>query len=226
MKTNIFILTAILVLTGFAANSQSNGASFGIRGGINFQNFNGKDINGDKLSMNMVTRFNVGAVVEIPIAADFYVQPGLLFTTKGAKSTDHFLGMDMSAEYNLSYIEMPVNLLYKPLLGNGHLLLGFGPYLAYAVGGKATFVIENNSTVNDIVFTKEYESDNPYEYKYFRHFDYGANFLFGYEIAKGLSAQLNAQLGLAQINANNTTYPDNKTMFKNTGFGISLGYNF
>ena len=37
---------------------------------------------------------------------------------------------------NLSYIEIPVNLLYKPVVGNGKLLLGFGPYIAYGIGGK------------------------------------------------------------------------------------------
>jgi hypothetical protein len=226
MKTRIIFLLAALLLFGVSANSQSDGISFGLRGGLNMQNISGKDLNGDKLELSLVPRFHVGAVVAIPVAPDFYFQPGLLFSTKGAKSSTDFLGMAMAAEYNISYIEMPLNFLYKPVLGNGHFFLGFGPYIAYGIGGKAKFIINDTSTEEDLVFTNEYQSVSPYDWKYFKRLDYGGNIFFGYELSGGLSLQLNAQLGLAKINADNTTLPDGKSEFRNTGFGLSLGYNF
>jgi hypothetical protein len=172
----------------------------------------------------MVPRFHLGVVAGIPVAPDFYFQPGLSFTTKGAKSKDQFLGLDMSAEYNLSYFELPLNFLYKPVLGNGHFFLGFGPYLAYGIGGKAKFTIENTSTEDKIVFAKDYNSQNPYDWKYFKHLDYGGNIFFGYELNSGISLQVDTQLGMAKINSEKT--PSSKTEFRNTGFGLSVGYNF
>jgi hypothetical protein len=226
MKNKTLFLLAALILFGVSANSQTTGISFGLRGGVNLQNINGKDLNGNQLELSMVPRFHIGAVVGIPVAPNFYFQPGLLFSTKGAKSENQFLGLDMSAEYNISYIELPLSFLYKPKVGKGHFFLGFGPYLAYGIGGKAKSVIENVSSEENIKFTNEYESLNPYDWKYFKHLDYGGNLFFGYELNSGLSLQLNTQLGLAKINADNSTLPNNESEFRNTGFGLSLGYNF
>lgn len=225
MKFKILFIIAVLLISGYTASSQSEGTSFGLRGGVNFQNINGKDMNGDKLTLDMVPRFNVGAVVDVPVAPDFYFETGLLYTTKGAKSKDNFLGMNMSAEYNLSYLELPLNLLYKPLLGKGHLLLGFGPYVAYGLGGNSKYVINNVSSEQKIVYSNEFASVNLYDQE-FEHLDYGGNLFFGYQMSNGISLQLNTQLGMAKINAKNTTYPNSETSFKNTGFGLSLGYNF
>jgi hypothetical protein len=226
MKSKNVFLIAILVMFGFSAMAQqTEGISFGLRGGVNFQNINGKDASGDKLELDMISGFNGGVVVEIPVAPEFFFQSGLLYTTKGTKAPENFLGPTMTGEYNLSYIELPLNLLYKPLLGQGHLLLGFGPYVAYGIGGKAKFTSALGTDEWDIEWADEYSSALHYG-QYFKRLDYGANLFFGYELANGLSAQLNTQFGLAKINADNTTYPDDDTSFKNTGFGISLGYMF
>ncbi|HCY40343.1 MAG TPA: PorT family protein [Prolixibacteraceae bacterium] len=225
MKFKILFIMAVLLISGYTASSQSKGISFGLRGGVNFQNINGTDMNGDKLELDMVPRFNVGAVVDIPVAPDFYFETGLLYTTKGAKAKDDFLGLNMSAEYNLSYLELPLNFLYKPLLGKGHLLLGFGPYVAYGLGGNSEYVINNVTSEQKIVYSNEFASANPYDQE-FKHLDYGGNLFFGYQLSNGISLQLNTQLGMAKINAKNTTYPNSETSFKNTGFGFSLGYNF
>jgi hypothetical protein len=90
------------------------------------------------------------------------------------------------------------------------MVLGFGPYAAYAVGGKT----KNPDT--DIEF-----GDQPDEWK---RFDAGANLLAGYEFSNKLSFQLNAGLGLIRLN--NRADGDSKSSVKNTGFGISLGYRF
>lgn len=226
MKNKNLSLIAIFVLLGFSALSQEmEKATFGLRGGINFQNINGKDANGNNPKFDLVTRFNAGVVADIPVAPEFYFQPGLLYTTKGAKSSGNFLGANTNGEYNISYLELPLSLLYKPLLGQGHLLLGFGPYAAYGLGGKAKFEVANVSDKRDIVFAKNYSSVLHYG-QYFKRMDFGGNLFFGYELSNGFSVQLNTQLGLVKINADNTTYPNDNTSFKNTGFGISIGYMF
>jgi hypothetical protein len=57
-----------------------------------------------------------------------------------------------------------------------------------------------------------------------KRFDAGGNLLAGYEFANKLSFQLNAQLGL--VNINPEISGSDKTKYRNTGFGVSLGYRF
>jgi hypothetical protein len=206
MKMRI-VIVAVLAFLVTANGFAQEDISLGVRAGVNFQNLTGKYSNGDKYSNKLIAAFNGGANVEIPVATDFYVQPGLLFSTKGAKTKD---GLD--SKINLSYLELPVNFLYKPELGNGKLLIGFGPYAALAVGGKYKI----GSTKTNVVFGKD-----PGKIK---RLDAGANFLAGYEFSNKLSFQLNSGLGL--VNLTNRTPGDGKSSLKNVGFGVSAGYRF
>lgn len=204
MKRMLLLACSAIVISCTSLMAQST--TFGVRGGVNFYNLNGKDSDGDKVDGKLRTGFNVGANVEIPVGIDFYVQPGLLFQMKGAKAKD------FPTDISLSYLEIPVNFIYKPELGSGRVILGFGPYAAYAVGGK----FKLGSQEEDIEF-----GDQPGELK---RFDAGANFLAGYEFSNKLSFQLNAGLGL--LNIANRPDGDDESSVKNTGFGVSLGYRF
>mgnify|MGYP001596195738 CR=1 FL=1 len=124
MKKKLIVLSAAFFLAAAALQAQ---VVFGLLGGVNFQNLNGKDNNGDKLENDMIIGFHAGANVQIPIAPEFYFQPGLLFTTKGAKNSYGSL----TGTFKLSYIELPLNMVYKALLGKGNIMLGFGPYIIY-----------------------------------------------------------------------------------------------
>ena len=223
-KVSLIAISALCLLTtGALAQSKSvevGGTTFGVRAGLNFQNINGRDGADNKLENKMVPGFHVGVNAEIPVAPEFYVQPGLLFTTKGAKYEPGVLG---EPKVRLSYIEVPVNVLYKPVVGNGKLLLGFGPYVAYGIGGNV------NTDQGDIKVKfkgKVTESIFEQDAVYYKPFDAGANFVFGYEFNNRFSTQLNAQLGLVNINSDNDAFPDSDARSANTGFGVSVGYRF
>ena len=203
MKTKTFIVALLATASSTAIYAQS-ATTFGIRAGVNFHNLNGKDFNDDKLENKLKTGFHAGVNAEIPVGIDFYLQPGLLFTTKGAKAE---VG---DTKINLSYLELPINFVYKPELGEGRMILGFGPYAAYALSGEV------KDPDSDIEF-----GDQPNEWK---RSDAGANLLAGYEFSNNLSFQLNAGLGLTRLN--NRPDNDNNSSIKNTGFGVSLGYRF
>ncbi|HYH13572.1 MAG TPA: porin family protein [Flavisolibacter sp.] len=185
--------------------------TFGIRAGVNFQTLNGEDADGNELEYNISTGFHAGLNAEIPVGSGFYVQPGVMYSLKGAELANN------RNKIRLSYVEVPVNLVYKPILGTGNMILGFGPYVGFGVDGK----YEVNNTGRDIDFVGEYEPNN--NTLQLRRLDGGANFLAGYEFANKVSFQLNAQLGLLNIRPEN--YP-NDSKLKNTGFGVSLGYRF
>jgi len=210
MIAKLFSLILLFILSGsmaFAGGPVGSKTSFAVLGGVNLQNLNGKDVGGNKLENDMLIGFHAGVNLQLPVAPEFYFQPGLMFSTKGAKNS--------TTSYKLSYIELPLNFVYKALVGKGYFMLGFGPYVAYGIGGT------------DIEFKKTVESGDSDAIKYFKPFDAGANLFFGYELPAGLFLQLNTQLGLLDINPeDNRITGDNESSLKNTGYGISLGYRF
>jgi hypothetical protein len=211
MKTRLLLFVLILIIAPSLVLAQK--PSFGILGGINFQNLNGKDAGGDKLENTLLIGFHAGVNAQIPVAPDFYFQPGLLFTTKGAK--------DNTIKTKLSYLELPLNLVYKGSLGKGFVLLGFGPYLGYAIGGK---LVPESGSSTDIEFKNVVEAGDLGTF--YKAFDAGANVFAGYEMENGIFFQLDTQLGLLKINPEDKRITDDKTLIKNTGFGLSVGYRF
>ncbi|MEO6190600.1 MAG: porin family protein [Saprospiraceae bacterium] len=215
MKFNTVILFIVsIVICNFTIAQTAHRLSFGIQGGVNFQNLNGSDENGVKMKNGLIPGFNVGPTVEIPIAPDMYFQTAILLSTKGANIKNTI----SNPKVRLSYIEMPFHFLYKALLGNGHVLIGLGPYIAYGISAGT-----NNSLVK---FKNTVEITDPLEVFYYNKFDAGADLFFGYEFSNSVSFRLNTQLGLLNIKTADDRFQSDKSTSKNTGFGLSLGYRF
>lgn len=225
MKTHRILIALFLMFSAQIASAQNDDGtktSFAFLGGINFQNLNGKDYDGDKLENDMIIGYHAGVNIQIPIVPEFYFQPGLLFSTKGAKNTDG----SVTSTYKLSYIELPLSMVYRAALSNGFIMVGFGPYLGYGIGGKATFEGESLSLETDIEFTNTVETSDPLLAAYFRAFDAGGNIFFAYEFNGGIFFQLNTQIGMLKINPEDKRISNDESAVKNTGFGFSLGYRF
>lgn len=219
MKTKLFSFAMIFILSASLSMAQSNKAkmSFAVLGGVNFQNLNGKNNNGDKLEYDMILGYHAGVNIQIPIAPEIYFQPGLLYTTKGAK-----INGTSTTTIKLSYVEVPLNLVYKGSLGKGFVMFGFGPYIGYGLGGKVIY----ESGSENIEFKKVVKTGDPLTVTYIKPFDAGGNIFAGFEMAGGLFLQVDAQLGMLKINPEYEGFTDNKTAVKNTGFGLSIGYRF
>jgi hypothetical protein len=220
MKTKLLFILIIFLIPMAAVTAQ--GTAFGILGGINFQNLYGKNYDGDQLDNKLLTGFHAGFNVQIPVAPEFYFQPGLMFSTKGAK----YEGTLVNTTTNLSYIELPLNFVYKGALGNAFVLLGFGPYVGYAVKGKVTTDVGSISNESDITFRNKVEIGDPLTVNYYKALDAGANLFFGVETASGLFALLNTQLGLVEINPEYEMLNNDQSAIKNIGFGFSVGFRF
>lgn len=201
MKRIVLLTVASFLAFGITAGAQG----LGVNAGVNFFNQTRKS-NGNKVDdLKMLTGFHIGVDYEIGVAPDFYFAPGLQFSTKGT-NVDF---VDTKAVMN--YFEVPLNLVYKPLLGDGNLIVNFGPYLGYAISGK----YKNDIADTDIEFGSD-DTDN------YKPFDMGANIGFGYQLGMGLSFKLNAQLGLINILPDG----DSDNLVKNNGFAFSVGYRF
>src|ERR1044072_8141905 len=132
MNSKVLLIALTTTISALSLKAQDK-TTIGVRAGINFQNITGKDAAGNKIDNKIKAGINIGLNAEVPIAEDFYVQPGILFSTKGAKDKTY-----RKINVRLSYLEIPINILFKPELGDGKLLLGFGPYIGIAVGGSFT----------------------------------------------------------------------------------------
>lgn len=202
----------LLLMTSLSYTMHSQ-ITYGVQAGVNFQNINGKDLTGEKLENDLAIGFNVGVNAQMPLVPDFYIQPVLLYSVKG--SNLDIPGFD--EEVRLGYAELSLNLLFKPMVGTGHFMLGFGPYFAYGItAGKDQ---------NKVHYQNSVELTDDLSDVYLKRFDAGGNLFFGYEFANNLSFQVNTQLGLVNILPD---YPvqDSDANFKNTGFGLSVGYRF
>ena len=223
MKNKIVSIALILLLSASFANAQEKSkVSLGILGGLNFQNLNGKDLGGDKLENDMLLGFHGGINVQIPIAPEFYFQPGIMYSSKGAKNTSG----SITSTTKLNYIEVPLNMVYKASLGKGFFMLGFGPYVSYGISGNVKTVSGSVTLDRDIKFKSVVETGDNIFTPYYKAFDSGANIFVGYEMASGLFLQLDTEFGMLNINPEYKILSDDKSSTKNTGFGLSLGYRF
>jgi len=221
MRLFSFLLIFTLLATCAYAQEQDR-MSFGVLGGINFQNLNGKTYTGDKLENDMILGYHAGINIRIPVVPEFFFQPALLFSTKGGKSVNE----TNTTTYKLSYIEMPLNLVYKGLLGSGYVIVGFGPYIGYGLAGKVVTEGTLGTVDTDIEFQSSVDISDPATVSYFKAFDAGGNVFFGYEMAGGLFFQMNAQLGMIKIIPEDKRVIADTSVLKNTGFGFSIGYHF
>ena len=225
MKLGYLIVFVSLILGSKVLHAQDAtlpSTTFGVLGGVNYFNLVGDDSDGVSTENDVLLGFQGGVFMRIPIANQFFIQPGLLYVQKGAKNESDLVNIT----YRLAYAELPVNFLYKAQVGAGSILLGFGPYVAYGINGKVKAESGGITVEDDIVFQSDVVVTDPLDNFYAKRFDAGANIFFGYELSGGLSVQLNAQLGMLDVNPNDVRILDDKASIRNTGFSISLGYGF
>ncbi len=233
MKTRsiCFILMLIFVLPPAYSQKKAylkkryknnTGIKFDITAGADLQNFYGTDYWGEKLKNEFKPGFHAGADVVLPISMDLNLQAGLMFHNKGARQ-DTVAGNTIRTT-NLYYVEVPVNILYMPQIGDGHILFGFGPYVAYGIFGNEK-IKTGKETDNLAVKFRNDAKGEPTTYSYYRGLDAGADIFFGYELFSGFFFKADAQMGLLKINPDIGDFND-KTSKKNIGFGFSVGFRF
>jgi len=225
MKTLTFSFLIYFLLSALFVNAQNEDKgkySYAIIGGLNMQALNGKNPDGTNLDNRLKPGYLVGVNVSIPIVPMFFFQPGLLYITKGA----NHVAEQSTSKYTLSYVEMPLNVVYKSLLGNGYVMIGFGPYISYGVGGKVLTKSGSETVETAVEFRNVVMIGDPLFVNYFRPIDAGGNAFAGYEMASGIFCQLHTQLGMLKINPEDRRIRNDQSSIKNAGFGISTGYRF
>lgn len=205
MKKILF--TALVLVFGLNAMAQESPLSFGVKAGVNLSNV---DMKFYESTFDAKIGFQVGVTLDYALTPDFYLQSGLLFTTKGAKEngTDGN-GVKVPATINPMYLELPVMAAYKLVVSDGmKVVFNAGPYLAYGVAGKVT-VKEDRIDVSTNIFQKDG----------FKRFDFGVGGGVGFEFGE-ITANLGYELGLANIADSKGANAKNRNAF------LAVGYKF
>jgi len=116
------ILLSVAAAMAFclAAQAQSEEIKFGVKGGVNFTNFDSDGADSDGK-----TGFYAGGLVDLPVSGNFHIQPEVLYSSEGADDA------------SLDYIRIPVMAKYYIMEG---LSFQAGPEIAFKVGSEDEFV--------------------------------------------------------------------------------------
>lgn len=233
-------LIAAILLFSFSANAQTtnppsstakpNPGGLYLKGGLNLANIS-TTADGRVDEAKMLTSFHVGLLGDMPLGDAFSFQLGLMLTGKGSKTEIYTTSSTTDNYYKVKtnplYIELPANFVFKVPFGtDSRLFFGAGPYVAMGVGGKTKGEQRILGIMSSYEKTIQFNNDDPAtsgqedaSVNKLRRFDYGANFLAGFEAGKALIG-VNYGLGLAKIGSNQA---NNNDANKHRVWSISLG---
>jgi hypothetical protein len=153
---NAILMVAMVILTVTNSNAQSDATtdncqklSFGLKVGANYSNV--YDSEGEDFVADAKFGLAAGGFVSIPIGKFFGVQPEILFSQKGFKSSGTYFGSIYSMTRTTDYIDVPLLLAVKPI---EQVTFLFGPQFSYLLSQKDDF------TGGTISSTQEQDFDN------------------------------------------------------------------
>ncbi len=225
MKKTLLCFLTFLLVSGAAAHAQGRypaRPSFGVLAGSSLQAMTGKNFSGDRLENGVIPGFHAGVNYQLPLFSEFYIQPGLFFSSRGTRDNDY----PEKRKIRISYLEVPLSFLYKTRLPDGYFFAGIGPYAAYGLAGKALYESGAADRKTDIEFKDVLSAGDPLSGTYFKRVDAGGSLFVGYEMIRGLSLQLHVQAGLTNISPRNEIAPNSEALLRNLGAGLSLGFRF
>ena len=197
-----FLLIAIAVLGfGTSVNAQEYW-NFGIKGGVNFTNMSSDGFEDN----NSRTGFHLGVLAEIPVSDRFSIQPEALYSTQGTEATRRFAGENVTGEYQLDYVQVP-------LIAKFYLIDG----LALEAGPSFNFLVEEEYDFeSDIV---DFESDTEMA----STFEFGGAIGASYKFNNGFF--LNGRYVLGFTDAFDSDNFDDDAI-KNNGVQLGVGFQF
>ncbi|WP_417200793.1 porin family protein [Bizionia sp.] len=188
----LLVCAAVAVFSMGALSAQD--VRFGVKGGVNFANLAGdfgvSGFDEDFQDAEMKVGFHIGGLAELKLTEKFALQPELLFSNQGFKST-YFDIDDRKQDYNvnLSYVNIPIMAKFFPIDG---LSIEAGPQIGFLVSAKD----ERNDYYNDYLEEGDVKIDTKDLYK---SLDFGLNFGASYEMESGLFFTARYNLGLSKV---------------------------
>jgi hypothetical protein len=197
-------LLLFLIPLFFISVTYSQDMQVGAMGGLNLS-FASASEAGMVFHGSPGVRFSLGGYMDVALPyKGLSFHPCILFSRESY--TVNYEGKNPVV---MSYINVPLTMLYHLESMQNKLFFGLGPYFAYGIGGKYT---EGGQTTK-IAWGNNEATDDA------KPLDIGLNLVTGYQLTEKLILTAKFDLGLSQIDPS----PDTKVHTRN--FGIACGYS-
>ena len=203
----------VLAIASFVTSSAQN-TRIGVTAGAAFANYMAK-VDGQKDNGTSKTGLTVGILLDAAMGKHFSFQPAVNFVQKGTKDESTSGGVTAKVTMTVNCIEVPLNFLYNAPGENGNFFIGAGPSVAFSLSGKLKYKDDQNNLSESLHFGKS-EDDN------MKGFDFGANFLAGYNFKKGIFVAANINMGISNLAIDNSDGGYLRSQY----FGLRIGYKF
>lgn len=227
----LFMLAAMFMM-GITATSaqeirdmfgtdQKGDIGYGVRVGLNISDISGKYGSKKADDFNARAGFQFGGVVDLPITNGFYIQPGLSFTTRGARYKETYGDAKAIEKYRPMYLQIPVLASFRAdVSDNLNVQVNVGPHFAFGLGGKAVSEYAGE-TEKYPFFGESTENESHFGAK---RFDCGLTFGAGVTFMEHYYVGIAYDLGLVNMAIDKEWGKDVK--LHNRNFSIQIGYNF
>lgn len=203
MKKKIIAFVFGAAVCGSAAFAQESG--FGAKLGLNLAN-----MSGDVEDNSMRTSMHIGAYYNYMVSDKFAIQPELVYSGQGYKSTFETPGGDVDVTWKVDYLNIPIMAKYYLMEA---LHLHAGPQIGINIGAKSTVEFDGESETEDI--------------EDISGIDFALGFGAGYELPMGLNFNIRYNLGLTNAYSGDGKNADGDDYsIKHGVIQISAGWQF
>ncbi|NDP28718.1 MAG: PorT family protein [Flavobacterium sp.] len=208
----VILMIALVTISVTTSNAQSatdnqNALSFGIKAGANYSNV--YDSNSEDFVADGKFGFAAGAFVTIPFGKFIGIQPEIMYSQKGFKSSGTYFGSTYEMTRTTNFIDVPVLFAVKPI---EQVTLLFGPQFSYLMKQKDEF------TGGNISSTQQQDFDNNDITKNILGLTGGADFNMD-NLVFGLRAGWDIKTNEGDGNSSTPRY-------KNMWYQATVGYRF
>jgi hypothetical protein len=152
MKKITLIFATVVLMNSFCnAQDKRDNLQFGLKVGTNLSNV--YDAQGQNFVAESKFGLAGGVFLSIPLGKVIGIQPEVLYSEKGFKSTGTLLGSSYSLDRSTSFIDIPLLLAVKPI---SLITIVAGPQFSFLLKDRNTF---NNGTAT-VEQQKLFETDN------------------------------------------------------------------
>lgn len=181
--------------------------TFGIKAGANLANI--YDTKSEELSFDPKLGFAGGVFATIPLGNFLAIQPEVLFSQKGFRTSGNVFGIPISFTRTTNFIDVPILLAVRP---TNWLSLVAGPEFNFLISQHDNFKSGNLSSNQE----KQYDNDN------IRKNILGVNFGFDINIKQFVISPR----GSIDFQDNKGDGTSTDPRYKNAVFQLTLGYRF
>lgn len=209
-KAIIMIAFALSINNSIAQSSSTDDREkifFGIKIGTNYSNV--YDSEGEDFVADAKFGLAGGAFVSIPLGKFIGIQPEVMFSQKGFKSSGTFLGTAYKTTRTTDYLDVPILFAIKPL---PIVTVLFGPQYSYLMKQKDEFTGGSLSSTQEEEFTNDNIRKNTFSFIIGGDINY-ENFVVGVR-------------GNWDLKNNNGDGTSTTPRYKNVWYQATVGYRF